>query len=267
MRVRWLGWAGVEVGEGSSRILIDPLCNPGAVYAAAGERAAGAELPALAAASDGPPVAGVLLTHLHRDHADAEAVTRWAHPGAQIVSPRSAPAATPADDAGIDAARAEFGAAGLRITEVDAWERFEVGPFSVIALPAADGTGESQLSWAIRLGDERILHCGDTMFHGWWWRLASVAGPFDVAFLPINGAVVNFPWRQPPSPYPAAMTAEDAVIAGRLLGARVTVPTHFGGFDLEPFYRSAPDAGTVSCQQPTVRTSLSGRSSSARRSR
>jgi L-ascorbate metabolism protein UlaG (beta-lactamase superfamily) len=109
-------------------------------------------------------------------------------------------------------------------------------------LPAADGTGESQVSWAIAAGNQRILHCGDTMFHGWWWRLRSVAGPFDVAFLPINGAVVNFPWRQPPSPYPAAMTAEDAVIAGRLLGAAVTVPTHFGGFDLEPYYRSAPDA-------------------------
>jgi L-ascorbate metabolism protein UlaG (beta-lactamase superfamily) len=80
------------------------------------------------------------------------------------------------------------------------------------------------------------------MFHGWWWQLASAAGPSDVAFLPINGAVVNFPWRQPPSPYPAAMTAEDAVIAGRLLGARVTVPTHFGGFDLEPYYPSASDA-------------------------
>jgi L-ascorbate metabolism protein UlaG (beta-lactamase superfamily) len=242
MRVTWLGWAGIEVVHGDARILIDPLINPAAVYAAAADRAAGVELPALAEPGDDPAATLVLLTHLHRDHADAEAVSRWADPGAQILGPRSVPAAGPFDDAGIAAARAEFAAAGLQIIEVVEWERREIGPFTVIALPAADGTGESQVSWAITAGEQRILHCGDTMFHGWWWRLASTAGPFDAAFLPINGAVVNFPWRQPPSPYPAAMTAEDAVIAGRLLGAGVTVPTHFGGFDFEPYYRSARDA-------------------------
>jgi L-ascorbate metabolism protein UlaG (beta-lactamase superfamily) len=228
--------------QDDARILIDPLINPGAVFAAAGDQAAGIELPALIEPGEGPAAAGALLTHLHRDHADAEAVSRWCQPGAQILGPPSAPAAVSLDDAGIAAARDEFGAAGLQIAEADAWERFEIGPFTVTALPAADGTGESQVSWSIAAGQQRILHCGDTMFHGWWWRLASVAGPFDAAFLPINGAVVNFPWRQPPSPYPAAMTAEDAVVAGRLLRAGVTVPIHFGGFDLEPYYRSAPDA-------------------------
>lgn len=184
----------------------------------------------------------MLLTHLHRDHADAEAVTRWADPGASILGPRSAPAGNPLDDVGTAAARSEFDAAGREITELDEWEQVEIGPFTVTAVPAADGTGESQLSWAIAAGGQRILHCGDTLFHGWWWRLTNIAGPFDAAFLPINGPVVNFPWRQPPSPSPAAMTPEDAVLAGRLLGAGATVPIHFGGFDLEPFYRSTAEA-------------------------
>jgi L-ascorbate metabolism protein UlaG (beta-lactamase superfamily) len=242
VRVRWLGWAGIEVEQDKTRILVDPLLDPTAVYAAAGDRAGEAELPALGEPGDGPAATGVLLTHLHRDHADAEAVARWADPSAQVLGPRTVPASGPLDDAGIAAARAEFRTAELEIAQVDVWESFEIGPFTVTALPAADGTGESQVSWAIAAGGQRLLHCGDTMFHGWWWRLASTAGPFDAVFLPINGAIVNFPWRQPPSPYPAAMTPEDAAIAGRLLDAGVTVPIHFGGFDLEPYYRSAPDA-------------------------
>jgi L-ascorbate metabolism protein UlaG (beta-lactamase superfamily) len=112
----------------------------------------------------------------------------------------------------------------------------------VITLPAADGTGDPQLSWAVEAGGRRVVHCGDTIFHGWWWRAARAAGPFDAAFLPINGAVVDFPWRQPPSPLPAVMTPEDAVIAAHALGARRAIPIHFGAFDLDPYYQSIPDA-------------------------
>ena len=47
----------------------------------------------------------------------------------------------------------------------------------------------------------------DTTFHGYWWRMARRHGPFDVVFAPINGAVVNFPHLQPPSPLAATMGA------------------------------------------------------------
>lgn len=38
------------------------------------------------------------------------------------------------------------------------------------------------------------------------------------------------------------MTPEQAAVAAAALGARRAVPIHFGGFDLEPYYRSMPDA-------------------------
>lgn len=152
MRVTWLGWAGIELEQNGTCILIDPLINPAAVYAAAGESATGVTLPELTAPSAGPAATAVLLTHLHRDHADAEAVTRWADPDARIVGSRSVPAAGPVDDAGIAAARAEFAAAALQIGEAGEWQSFEIGPFTLTALPAADGTGESQVSWAVAAG-------------------------------------------------------------------------------------------------------------------
>ena len=87
-----------------------------------------------------------------------------------------------------------------------------------------------------------MLHLGDTVFHGAWWQMARRAGPFDVVFAPVNGAVVDFPHQQPPSPLPAAMEPEQAALAGELLGAATVVPMHYGGFAFEPHYRPIADA-------------------------
>jgi L-ascorbate metabolism protein UlaG (beta-lactamase superfamily) len=94
----------------------------------------------------------------------------------------------------------------------------------------------------VEAGDQRVVHCGDTLFHGWWWRAALRAGPFDAALVPINGAVLDFPWRRPPSPLPGAMTPEEAAVAARALGAVRAIPMHYGAFELEPYYRPIPDA-------------------------
>jgi L-ascorbate metabolism protein UlaG (beta-lactamase superfamily) len=67
-------------------------------------------------------------------------------------------------------------------------------------------------------------------------------GPFDVVFAPINGAVVNFPYLQPPSPLAAAMEPEQAALAGELLGAATVVPIHYDGYEIDPFYRPVEDA-------------------------
>jgi L-ascorbate metabolism protein UlaG (beta-lactamase superfamily) len=231
MRCRWLGWAGVEVEHGDVRIVIDLLGDPAALYAMLGNAAAAVTLPPLVDPSG--PAAAALVSHLHRDHTDAPAIARTLADGAPVFAP-----AGPKDDAGVRQAVTELAAEGLELRELAAGDRVEVGPFTITALPAVDGTGLPQVSWAVAADGHRIVHCGDTLFHGWWWQ----AAPFDAAFLPINGAVVNFPWLQPPSPLPAAMTPEEAAVAARALGAHTAVPMHFGAFDLEPYYRSIPDA-------------------------
>jgi len=67
-------------------------------------------------------------------------------------------------------------------------------------------------------------------------------GPFDVVFAPINGAVVDFPHLQPPSPLAAAMEPEQAALAGGLLAAGTVVPMHFDGFEIDPWYRPVSEA-------------------------
>jgi len=123
------------------------------------------------------------------------------------------------------------------------WQRCDVDGWTITALPAADGTGDPQLSWLVERGDAAVVHAGDTLNHGWWWRVAERAQrPIEMAFLPVNEARVRFPHRRPASPLPAVMGAREAVIATRLLRARRLVPIHYGAFDLAPFYVSDADA-------------------------
>lgn len=240
VRCRFLGWAGVEIEHDGSTLLLDPLADPAATYARAGEAAANVTFPEVVAPAPGKALAG-LLTHLHRDHADAGALEAGLADSAQVLLPAAARGDRLAD-AAIEQARRELDSAGLSVRGVEPWQSSTFGPFHITAVPAADGTGDPQLSWAVTAGGKRVIHCGDTLFHGWWWRAALAAGPFDAAFVPINGAVVNFPWRQPASPLPAVMTPEQAVEAARGLRASVAVGIHFGAFDLEPYYSSIPDA-------------------------
>lgn len=237
MRVRWLGWAGVELEQDGETLVIDPLADAAATFAALGDAARDAELPRLVPATSAGAVAG-LVTHLHRDHADAGALAAALKPGAAVYHPAPTEKRNPA----LARADSELAASELRRRTVSPWESLDVGPFRCTALPAVDGLGDPQLSWLVEAGERRVLHLGDTMFHGAWWQIARRAAPIDVVFAPVNGAVVDFPHQQPPSPLPAAMDPEQAAIAAELVRARIAVPMHYGGFALEPFYRPLADA-------------------------
>ena len=236
MQVRRLGWAGVEIEHDGSTVVIDPLDDPAATFAGFAAAADGIELPVVVPARDGA-VAG-LVSHLHRDHADARALAAALAPGAAVHHPP----ASEAENLALAQAEHELRETGLERREVETWESVTIGPFTCTALPAVDGLGDPQVSWAVAAGDTRVLHLGDTVFHGAWWQMTRRAGPFDVVLAPVNGAVVDFPHQQPPSPLPAAMDPEQAALAGELLGASVLVPIHYDGYDFEPHYRPVADA-------------------------
>src|SRR3954447_8836780 len=240
MRVRWLGWAGVEIEAEGATVVIDPLADPGATFAALGERAREVQLPAVVAPeAEGTAVAG-LVSHLHRDHTEAGSLAGALAADAAVHEPVW-PGGADAENLSIAQANAELDGANLARRAVDVWEREETGPFAITALPAVDGLGDPQVSWLVEADGTRILHLGDTIFHGYWWRMARRHGPFDLVLAPINGPVVDFPNLQPPSPLAAAMEPEQAAVAGELLRARTVIPIHYDGFAIEPFYRPTAD--------------------------
>jgi L-ascorbate metabolism protein UlaG (beta-lactamase superfamily) len=236
MNVRWLGWAGVEIEAQGETVVIDPLADPGATFAALGDGAAEVELPSIVAPdAQGTAIAG-LVSHLHRDHADAGALGAALAPDAFVHEP-AWPGGEDVENLALAQANWELDLAGLRRRSIAEWERLEIGPFALTALPAVDGLGDPQLAWLVEAEGRRALHLGDTIFHGYWWRMERRHGPFDLVLAPVNGAAVNFPHLQPPSPLAAAMEPEQAALAGELLRAATVVPIHYDGFAVDPWYR------------------------------
>ena len=182
-----------------------------------------------------------LLTHLHRDHADAEALTAALAPGAIVLEPLAG-GGDAFENLALAQAEHELTAAGLDRRRLAPWESVTAGPFTLTALPACDGTGDPQVAWLIEAEGVRVLHLGDTMFHGYWWRMARRHEPFDVVLVPVNGAVVSFPHRQPASPLPIVLDPAQAAIAAAILGARQAVPIHAEGYELDGVYQPVADA-------------------------
>jgi L-ascorbate metabolism protein UlaG (beta-lactamase superfamily) len=238
MRVRWLGWAGVEMEAHGERVVVDPLQDAAAVFAWLGARAGMVPLPEVVPAQPGA-IAG-LLTHLHRDHADAAALGAALGGGATVYEPvdyggegRERLAVVQADH--------ELTAAGLARQPVAVWTSARAGAFTLTALPAVDGTGDPQVSWLLEADGKRVLHLGDTMWHGWWWRVRERYGVPDVVLAPINGPRLAFPHRQPASLLPGAMEPEQAALAAELLHADRLVPIHYGGYDVPGVYEPVGD--------------------------
>ena len=233
MRIRWLGWAGVEVEMEGDRVVVDPLKDAEAVFAWLGERAGAMPVPEVTPAQPGA-IAG-LVTHLHRDHADAAALLAALGEDAPVYEPERY-GGNRLEQAAVAQADAELSSAELARRPTGAWTSVSAGPFTLTALPAVDGTGDPQVSWLIEAGGKRVLHLGDTTWHGWWWRIAERYGTPDLVLAPINGARLTFPHRQPASPLPGALDPEQAALAAELLRGERLVPIHYGGYDLPDIY-------------------------------
>ncbi len=241
MNIRWLGWAGVEIEEQGEHVVIDPLADAGAVFSWLGEKADGLPRPAITAPRPGA-IAG-LVTHLHRDHADAGALQAALTTDAPVYEPESYGGAR-VEQLAVIQADTEMTNAGLHRRPTPAWMAETVGPFTITALPAVDGTGDPQVSWLIEAGDTRVLHLGDTMYHAWWWRFRERFGAPDVLLAPVNGARLTFPHRVPASPLPGALDPEQAALAGEILKAEQLVPIHYDGYDVPGVYQPVEDTLT-----------------------
>lgn len=204
LRIQRLAWAGIRLQLPQATLFVDPLIDPDAWGDALKDR--------LVAVGDAVGDACVLITHAHPDHFDPKAVASALGRGGTLAYPAGTqPLPIPAR---------------VRARPSAPWEPQLLGDFTATAVPASDGYGDPQVSWVVSAGGRRIFHGGDTLWHGHWWRIGRQFGPFDAAFLPVNGA--RFGWRKPVSGQPGVLTPEQAVAAANILGARTLVPIHYG---------------------------------------
>lgn len=217
LQVRKLGWAGVLIETASTSLFIDAT----APKADKGERE-----DLLKAAHD----ANALITHHHGDHFDHDTVARLLGKNGLLVCLR---------------ATADWmDRRSLRVQPVDLWQPVFFPRYGddlvAFAVPAVDGWGIPQASWVIDGGGVRLFHGGDTQWHGQFADIGRAYGPFDAAFLPINGARQQV-GRFTDEGVPAVLTPEQAAHAAKSLRARTIVPIHYGDPD-PPKYVEVDDA-------------------------
>lgn len=216
LRIQRLAWAGIKLALPAATLGVDLLADP-SVWG----KALPDPLPDL---GDFKGDRYALITHRHSDHFDAKAVARALGDQGLLLYPASVGAIV---------------APGVsRLRSAPLWEpQILGGDFVATAVPAVDGYGDPQASWVISGGGRRILHAGDTLWHGAWWQIGRQFGPFDAVFLPINGA--RFAWRQPAAEVSSVMTPDQAVAAARILDAKILVPIHYGVREVDGYEEMA----------------------------
>jgi L-ascorbate metabolism protein UlaG (beta-lactamase superfamily) len=235
LEVRYLANEGFLIEGAGKRVLIDALFGSGIPgYAAAGP-AVRSELEASSGEWSGVRVA--LATHHHGDHFDPAAVERFlaASPEAVFVStPQARARMAEADESLLDRFVAVLPAAG----EV---ERLEVGGVTIHALNLHHGVRDppvENLGFVISLGDQRVLHFGDTEakmddFEPYLELLADT----DLALLPFW--FLSSEWR--------AEMVRDRIRPRWVVAAHTPLPTapatHFGRWNsYESLVRSMSEA-------------------------
>ncbi len=211
MHIQRLSWAGIKIEVGTTTVFVDaiedaPHWNIGAAPV----------IPLSAQTAHRYAV----ITHAHADHYDPVAVQSVLDDQGSVICHRSISGSVAHNK--------------LRVQGVELYEPAPLDWLSAdvmaTAVPASDGWGDPQVSWIIDGGGRRIIHCGDTLWHGHWWNIARQYGPFDLAFVPINGVTYQR-GRYTGSLIPATMTPEQAVTAGHVLGATRVCPIHYGMHD------------------------------------
>jgi L-ascorbate metabolism protein UlaG (beta-lactamase superfamily) len=217
LRIQRLSWAGLRLEAPRSTLFVDPWTSK-AAWDGAWPRDI---VPLTASAAR----RAVLVTHLHNDHFEVPALKALlAEGGAVFCLDRVAPVVA---------------SKGLVVRPVEMYHPEAFDDFVFTPVPAVDGFGDTpQVSWIVRAGGRTLFHGGDGVWHGGFPLLGRAYGPFDVAFLPVNGAVIR--GRPIDVDVPATMTPAQAVAAAALLQARLLVPIHYGVSSAD--YREAADA-------------------------
>jgi L-ascorbate metabolism protein UlaG (beta-lactamase superfamily) len=218
LSIQRLPWAGVFFETNNFTLAIDPLAKePTASDTTLKTKHWGA--------CENIEADVVLITHTRADHYDVEVLRKILKPGGVIVCAKESEATIQKN--------------GFQTRSLDRYEIATFGPFDVTALPAVDGLGEPRTSFFIELDDIRMIHCGDTLWHGYWYKWATDYGPLTVTFVPISGALVEVPGVSATN-VPTVMTPMQAAAAADVLCAQLVIPTHYGrtarpkGFEEQP---------------------------------
>jgi L-ascorbate metabolism protein UlaG (beta-lactamase superfamily) len=226
--VKRLSWAGMLIQSGETVIMVDPLGNTPKGQDKPLAARLGKALEPFIMFDQLPKPTAIAITHVHPDHFDPESIQTAFGPNIPVLVPIES----------VEIVR-KTGLNNVIGTSVG--DTVTYGEMKVTAVQSADGFGTPQVAWIIEGEGQKIIHCGDTLWHGYWWRITREFGPLNVACLPINGAVLRVYGLSVQSELHACMTPEEAVEAAKILGVGNLIPIHFGMFNNPPYYIETPN--------------------------
>jgi L-ascorbate metabolism protein UlaG (beta-lactamase superfamily) len=233
MRIQKLNWAGLKLECGDKTVLIDAVENFKPYFPVMGD-----PLTPVVHFSEDVKADYLLLTHLHLDHFDAAVIANCLKDNGKIIAYKKH-----------ERQLSKLNRASIFL---EYEEQYIESGIEFKAVYSSDGIGEEQTAWVVSYLDTKILHGGDTIWHNQFWRLGKENKGIKYAFLPINGAIVNFQViGLEYSTVPASLTPEQAFNAAKLLHAGTLIPIHYGKFDA-PYYRSADTGYETLTQLSTV---------------
>ena len=207
MRLTWLGWAGVELEADGATVVDRPARRRGARCSrrsASGRRAT--PLPRGRRAERRAGAVAGLVTHLHRDHADARRARRGARArraGARAAGrrrrARSRSSRSPRPSTSWP--RPASSAGGSRRGSPSTGRPVHRSPRSRRSTASATRRSPGSSRRTACACCTSATRCSTATGGAWRCR----HGPFDVVLVPVNGAVVGFPHRRPASPLPVVL--------------------------------------------------------------
>ena len=168
-----------------------------------------------------PPIEGVLISHDHYDHLDHNSIIQLKGRVRHFYVPL-----------GLREILISWGVDSVKITELDWWEKIQIGTVELISTPAQHFSGRGLFdsaetlwtSWVIRTDQHAVYFSGDSGYFEGFKEIGEEYGPFDIAFLECGA--YNESWRS------MHMFPEDNIKAHEDLKGKVLVPIHNGTFDL-----------------------------------
>jgi len=166
-----------------------------------------------------PSMRGILITHKHDDHFDAQTLREYADKSLRVVAPR-----------GLGQEIRNMGYQD--VIELGEWERSQIGSVIVTAVPARHRVPEN--GYLLQANSVALYIAGDTRFDEQMFRhIAEFAPNLDAALLPVGGIRI-FGRRLDMSP-------EEAAEAFRILKPQHVIPYHYGLTGPMPFFLSASE--------------------------
>lgn len=229
LRVTWLGHSSTMMEIEGKRLLLDPVWGDRASpFAYAGvKRFHPPPLPL----AELPAVDAILISHDHYDHLDRETVMRLAAKPIRWVVPL-----------GVGSHLAYWGVSPELITELDWWKQTHLGDLQLACVPARHDSGRSVFlndrqstlwcGWSIRGSSKSVFYSGDSGLHDGFREVGERLGPFDISLIEIGA--YDALWSD------HHMGPEQAVMAHRLVKAKVMLPVHWATFKLAPHSWTEP---------------------------